>query len=517
MTLMTRDLTDIEILDIGNWDASTGPLKITAKFADELVENTNELIALGLLAPPAKLGHPKMEDQSLLQQEGWPAAGWVKNLRREGSKIIGDVVKVPEKLADLIEAAGYRKVSAEFWKSFGKVSGKGKSYGPVLTAIALLGEELPAVSTLDDMLALFRAGARPAVVQLSGSSKDRVVLLEKKTDDTDDGEDLIRAAEEFGERIAERTKGKVGAPRLRAFIDEIRKRVRALVGTKHEAELDDESLDEAAVAAAKHSFDTAGGEPEWIEIDPAELPKQAFAIADGDDGADWRLPHHFERDGVLHAHAGGIRAALAALSGLKDVSEEALAAARSHLEEHARRAGIGDDKAKEADMANKAVATALGLPEDADDAAILAKIGELKQGAEQLSATQETVKQLAAAEATRRAGERVEAAIHARKIRPAEREFWVELAKEKPEQFEQHVEKLPALFTGEKGSAIDNAESSPEEQINRLANERIAEVHAKGAKLQLRDAIAQITREQPELARQVRAERRRGGAAAVAS
>lgn len=509
--LKTRDLMDVEILDVGIWDASTGVVKITEEFADQIVENTNELIALGLLAPPAKLGHPK--NQKLLQQEGWPAAGWIKSLRRDGTKILADVAKVPEKLSDLIEAGGYRKISCEFWKTFGKVGGKGKSYGPVLTAIAFLGEELPAVSTIADVLALFSTGLQPAVVMLSSGREDTTVVeLEKgKKADLDlDGEDLIREAEEFVARAAERTKGQKGAPRLRAFLDEIRRRVRDIVGTKSAAALgDDESL-----AATQHTFDVTGGEPEWNDVDTTELPAQAFAIADGDESSDWQLAHHFERDGALHAHAGGIRAALAALDGLKDVPQEALASARTHLDEHARRAGIGDEKAKEADMANKAVATALGLPEDADDAAILAKIGELKVSTEQLSTTTKQVQELAAAEATRNASDKVQAAIRERKLRPAERDFWVTLAKAQPEEFEKHVKELPALFSGEKGTAADAPESSATEQINRLANERMAEAAQKGAKLSIRDAITQVTREQPELARQVRTERRRPSAVA---
>ena len=168
-------------------------------------------------------------------------------------------------------------------------------------------------------------------------------------------------------------------------------------------------------------------------------------------------------------------------------------------------------------MANKELAKLFGLPEDADDAAIHAKAKELVENQSKLSATEAKVQELAAAEATRNATEKVEAAIRDRKIRPAEKTFWVELAKEKPEQFEKHVKELPALFSGERGTAADNPDISATEQIHRLANERMAEAAKNGTKLSLRDAIAQVTSEQPELGRQVRAERRRGGAAAVAS
>lgn len=570
--LKTRDLEGIEVLDVGTWDASTGKVKVTDEFLDELVENTNELLELGLLAPPAKLGHPKQ--QKLLQQEGWPAAGWIKQLYRDGTKVLADVEKVPEKLADLIEAKSYRKVSAEFWKEFGQIAGKGKSYGPVLTAIAFLGEELPAVSNLGDMLGLFeRPGMKQAVVALSSRTDSTVIEFEKgkaqEDKDEVDPSDLLREAEEFVERAAAGTKGKKGAPRLRAFLDEIRRRVRDIVG-KSEAELgDDESLQErtrkidealrkrygysawvmetyddyaivdregryyqvaytiaedgslqlgeetevqrswkVAAAAAKHSFDVAGGEPEWAEVDQEDLPAEAFAIAeDAEDRETWRFAHHHEQEGVLYAHAGGIRAALTAAAAAKDVPASALA----HLKDHARRAGIGDDEKEEAGMANAAVAKQLGLPEDADDAAILAKISELQQGQAELTRSKEQ-------ELARAAEGKVDEAIKARKIRPAEKTFWVELAREKPEKFDEHVAKLPVLFSTEIGTAADAPDQSAAEQLNRLANERIAEQAKAGVKLAFRDAIKQVSGEQPELARAVVLERRgRASAAAAAS
>lgn len=42
-------------------------------------------------------------------------------------------------LGDLIDAGVYRKIACEFWKKF---TVGNKDYGPVITAIALLGEEI---------------------------------------------------------------------------------------------------------------------------------------------------------------------------------------------------------------------------------------------------------------------------------------------------------------------------------------------------------------------------------------
>jgi Mu-like prophage I protein len=557
-TLKTREISGIELLDVGKWDASTGPIDLTDEFLDELVDNTNELIELGVLSPPGKLGHPK--GQKLLQEQGWPAAGWVKNLYRKGTKVLGDVEGVPEKLADLIEAGGYKKMSCEFWTTFGKVGGKGKKYGPALTAISFLGEEIPAVSTLDDVFALFGMGAQPAIITLSGQGTP--VRLEKKTVPDDVEEDLVAAAESFAEKAAEKTKGKVGAPRLRAFLDEVRRRVRELLEKQEAALGDDESLQERTrkisdavtkrygysawvsetydtyvivdregkyfqleysmaengdvtlgvetevqrswkvkAAAVKHTFDVGGGEPEWKDVDTAALPAAAYAVVgDEDKESTWQLPHHHLIDGKLLAHAGGIRAALKA----KDIPK----AARAHLEEHARRAEIGEPEKEEADMANKDLAKLFGLPEDADDAAIQAKAKELVDGQAKLSATEATVLELKAREETRTATERVETAIRARKVPPAEKDFWVAFAKDKPKEFDELVQKRPVLFSAPIGTEQDAPEAAATEQLNKLANERIAEAQKKGVKLSFREALLQVSGEQPELARQNLAERR---------
>jgi len=510
--LKTRDVNDVEILDAGTWDASTGEITLTDKELDEMVANTNKLIALGLLAPPVKLGHPR--NQKLLQQEGWPAAGWVGNLRKKGSKIVADLRKVPETLADLIDASSYRKVSCEFWKSGFKVGSK--DWSPVLTAVALLGEELPAVATLDDLVKLFSGGQTPALT-LHSEQRGAIptfVTLDRttaKTTQDDIEEDLVAAAEKFAEKAAEKTKGKVGAPRLRAFLDEVSRRVRELLKT--EAALADEPLHEEA---AKHSYETAGGEPVWSEVDKTALPPAAFALVeDPEKQSTWQFPHHFERDGTLHAHVGAIRAALTALNG-SDTGKatDVPASARAHIEEHATRAEIGDDaKKEEAIVANKELAKLFGLPEDADDAAIQAKAKEFVDAKAKLSATEATVQELAAKQANREATERVDGAIRARKIRPAEKAFWVEFARDKPREFGEYVDKQAVLFSAPLGSEADAPDANATEQLNQLANERIAEAAKTGAKLSMRDALMQVTREQPQLARQYRTELRSGPSA----
>jgi len=94
---------------------------------------------------PLKLGHG--DDQKILESEGLPAAGWIENVRRVGTELIADFADVPRRIADLIRAKSYRSRSAEL----STITVDGKRYRMALTAVALLGAELPAVPGLPDV------------------------------------------------------------------------------------------------------------------------------------------------------------------------------------------------------------------------------------------------------------------------------------------------------------------------------------------------------------------------------
>jgi hypothetical protein len=103
---------------------------------------------------PLKLGHMEDDDTAaLLKKEGMPAFGWVRNLRVQGKKLLADFMEVPKRLADLIKKGAYRRVSAEIYWNFQK----GKDVFPrVLKAVSLLGAEIPAVTDLAGIEALYK-------------------------------------------------------------------------------------------------------------------------------------------------------------------------------------------------------------------------------------------------------------------------------------------------------------------------------------------------------------------------
>jgi len=55
--------------------------------------------------------------------------------------------------------------------------------------------------------------------------------------------------------------------------------------------------------------------PRWSAVNKSELPRNAFAYAPTPLRKDWKLPHHFVRNGKMYLHRGGVIAAWAALNG----------------------------------------------------------------------------------------------------------------------------------------------------------------------------------------------------------
>ncbi len=166
--MATTTLRDVAIMQTGTWDASTGRTTIepgdlaamVAAHADQIMDR-----------PPIKIGHTdaRFKDDG---NDGDPAYGWVENLHTspDGQTLLGDIVGMPSKLAEIVGTA-YRRRSAEI--AWGAKSASGKVYKAVLTGLALLGKTAPAVKGLADVMALYSASgdlAEPAAIEAAGHS-----------------------------------------------------------------------------------------------------------------------------------------------------------------------------------------------------------------------------------------------------------------------------------------------------------------------------------------------------------
>jgi len=151
----TYELKDVEVFGKGTWKG----VKITDNDIDDIVNNTNEII--DKLKPKVKLGHG--DKQELLRKTGLPAGGWITKLKRAGDKILVDIKEVPKVLYQLIKNGAYKRISSEILAGYTEPSTK-KKYNKVLSAIAFLGADLPAVTNLKDIAALYDVNDKADII-----------------------------------------------------------------------------------------------------------------------------------------------------------------------------------------------------------------------------------------------------------------------------------------------------------------------------------------------------------------
>lgn len=142
----TVDFAGVPIWSTGTFNGD----EYTVKDLDSMVQAQN---ALGdTLKPYLKLGHD--ESQKLVQKDGYPAAGWITNLKRIGQTLYADIKNVPKVIAELIQNKAYGRFSPEiYWN----LKEGGHTYRRVLKALALLGADTPANGTIQDFISLYAA------------------------------------------------------------------------------------------------------------------------------------------------------------------------------------------------------------------------------------------------------------------------------------------------------------------------------------------------------------------------
>lgn len=132
------DRHGIEIARVGNWELASGPLTVTQKMLADAAERATA--AGANFRAPIKLGHT---DERF---DGEPAMGWLNNLRVEGdgddAVLKGDISGMPEWLAE-VEPTAYPDRSVE-----GLVYGED---GFEVTGLALLGVTPPGMSTIKSL------------------------------------------------------------------------------------------------------------------------------------------------------------------------------------------------------------------------------------------------------------------------------------------------------------------------------------------------------------------------------
>jgi len=223
-----KDIQGVEIFSAGVWNGD----RYTNDDLDEMVRafNANK----ETLKPSLKLGHD--DGQGILQKDGYPAAGWISNLYRKGSKLLADFIDIPEKVYELIKRGAYRKVSAEiYWDT--RINDK--VYGRMLAAVALLGADMPAVSNLSDMLALYGLSidSRKSYADPKTVSTIKSYLFSKggfSMDELKEAQAKIAALEE---QMKAQAASKEELEKLTKYKEDAEKRIVELEKSSKEAEL----------------------------------------------------------------------------------------------------------------------------------------------------------------------------------------------------------------------------------------------------------------------------------------
>jgi hypothetical protein len=154
---MAKEIS-MEIMAIGKWNGfkfDTNRLKTIAKNFKKLIEVHSVPLKIGHAED--QIGNTKSEYQHAL---GWADDVWVT----AAGKLMAKFIDVPEVVYKAVQKKLYRKVSVEL--DF-DVKYKGKDLGDVLSGVALLGADIPAVNTINDLQAFFSdsgniAGSRKA-------------------------------------------------------------------------------------------------------------------------------------------------------------------------------------------------------------------------------------------------------------------------------------------------------------------------------------------------------------------
>lgn len=464
------DIAGREVFDVGTWNG----FEYSDQDLDEMVANFEALKAMGY-AFPIKISHDPQ--QRLISNSELPAAGYIARLYRSGSKLVADLTHVPARVKELIDLGAYATVSAEIYP---KVQLMGRAWNNVLSAVAFLGGEIPAVGTLDDALALY-ARAQPWP-----SDQQHVIATYTP---------------------ARPARKEEGMTQQRSFGVLIREVVKRIAPRKHDLG-EDTSLEQRR-QAIEAALETTWS-PSWTYV-VEMFDGYVIACRDGDY---FQVPYTVAENGTV---ALTVDAITAVESTWRPASTEEPATTNN--------AGT---TGKEDDMAiSKAILTALGLPETADEPAVLKAIAEGKGGkprsyapetqadcedqggtwdAETSSCKMPNVAKLAAdvrtlqaENAQMRAEKVVEAAIRAHKLAPSKKQWATTFATKDPSGFAEWVKDAPEIFKAANGSEGDAPETgSAATRINEL----VVTAMKADATLDFKAALGKVTRENPELARE---------------
>jgi hypothetical protein len=171
----------IEIATVGEeWPAATGAFTLTSEHIASVIASQADP---AIKSPRVKLGHNSAltPDDPADPFSGMPVFGKFVNLRTNeaGTQLIGDIVGIPKWAAEVLPYA-WPSRSGEWlkeWDNFGTAKAR---YPMCLSAVALLGVELPGITTIEDLPAFFTAEGPEGVKVVVDGAKVRASARKKE-------------------------------------------------------------------------------------------------------------------------------------------------------------------------------------------------------------------------------------------------------------------------------------------------------------------------------------------------
>ncbi len=383
--LVTR--RGVELAAVGTWECMTGEWTCTeADIADAVRAAADP----SFRAPVIKLGHidPRFD--------GEPAVGRVTNLRAsaDGTKLLGDLEGLPEWL-DRILPSAFPSRSVEGVHD--AVAASGASYKFVLTGLALLGVQPPAIESLADIASLY--GVAAAVGERAPlTSGTPIVTVPAGLDvaaAADDGAYADPGYQADGKKRYKLNTVKqvraawsyINMPKNAKFytakqLAAVKAKIKA-AAKRFDIEISDESVaaavnvEDLRVAWRQQRNDRIYSWPRevWAPTDDAE---PGFLVVEDDDGQLWRVAWSVDSDGAV-AFEDPVPIRVSYVDAPEPEGQEPSLLARAPV--HATAPPSPTTSKEEERMDPKKLREALGLATDATDeevkAALKAKAADL--------------------------------------------------------------------------------------------------------------------------------------------
>jgi hypothetical protein len=180
-----KSVSGVKVFAAGTWTDSAGQAKT---YTNEDLDKMVEAFTAGVPSVvPAKCGHTSDAFNQRIAKalevpvevitgdkgHGQIKLGSMSSLQRKGDLLIAAFDKVPEAIANLIEGGQYATVSCEIEDTVG-------DFGPVITGVALLGAEEPAVDKATLERALVFGGSRKGARVYSFTVGDDIPTVKGK-------------------------------------------------------------------------------------------------------------------------------------------------------------------------------------------------------------------------------------------------------------------------------------------------------------------------------------------------